>query len=126
MDRQGTPTNGLRAVLLDITTRLWKDEAGAIVTSELLLIATLLVIGVVAALAAVRAAIVTELADFSSSIGTMNQSFSVGGTASGDGSFTAASAFADAADAGDTVGPQGQQVGPSACIVVCTSALSPG
>jgi len=126
MDRQGTPTNGLRALLLDIPTRLWKEESGAIVTSELLLIATLLVIGVVAALAAVRAAIVTELADFSSSIGTMNQSFSVGGTVSGDGSFTAASAFADAADAGDTVGPQGQQVGPSACIVVCTSALSPG
>ena len=126
MERQPTSIHRALSMPGAIARRFWREEEGAIVTSELLLIATLLVIGVVAALAAVRAAIVTELADFSSSIGTMNQSFSVGGTASADGSFTGASAFADAADAGDTVGPQGQQVGPSACIVVCTSALSPG
>lgn len=126
MERQGTTMYRALPPPFNLALRFWREETGAIVTSELVLIATLLVIGIVAALAAVRSAIVTELADFSSSLGTMNQSFSVGGTSSADGSFTAASAFADAADAGDSVNAQGQQVGPSACIVVCTSALSPG
>lgn len=107
--------------------RFWHDEQGVIVATELILIGTLLVLGLVAALAVVRAAIVTELGDFASSIGTMSQTYSVGGTAAADGSFTGGSAFSDAADSADDVGPGGQQVGgSSACIVVCSNVVTPG
>ncbi|MBX3413970.1 MAG: hypothetical protein KF708_14865 [Pirellulales bacterium] len=123
MARQSTPLATARQWI----ARFWRDEQGAIVASELLLIATLLVIGLIAALAAIRSAVVTELGDFAASVGTMNQSFSVGGTSSADGSFTAASAFADAADSGDSVGPDGQQAGgTSACIIVCSTVVNPG
>ncbi|MBX3414905.1 MAG: hypothetical protein KF708_19630 [Pirellulales bacterium] len=107
--------------------RLWHDEDGAILSSELLLVSTLLVVGLVAGLDATRTAILTELADVSAAVGTMNQSFSIGGTFSESGASTAGSQFVDAIDQGDPT----QQVGKfgplasqgNSCIVICTTAL---
>lgn len=109
-------------------TRFWREDDGVIVVTEMLLIGTILVLGLVAALAVVRAAIVTELADFAGSIGTMNQSFGFGGTSGADGAFTASSSFLDAADSGDVLGPNGQQAGGNAaCLVVFTDGpATPG
>jgi len=108
-------------------TRLWREEDGAILSSELLLVSTLLVVGLVAGLDATRTAILTEMADVSAAIGTMNQSFSVGGTFSEAGASTAGSQFVDSIDQGDS----NQQVGKfgmfanqgNSCIVVCTAAI---
>lgn len=103
--------------------RLWHEEDGALVVSELILIGTILVIGLVVGLSAIHTAIVTEMGDFAASFGSLNQSFSVGGT-SAIGASTAASGFVDNPDSGDT--PITNAQGSSACIQVVDSAPTPG
>ncbi|MBX3414548.1 MAG: hypothetical protein KF708_17810 [Pirellulales bacterium] len=106
--------------------RLWNEEDGAIVSSELVLVATLLVIGVVTGLSSVRTAVVTELGDVADAIGAINQSYSFGGT-TGHHSATSASAFTDAPDACDAVGSSCSQTGnTSHCLQVCTTPHTPG
>lgn len=58
---------------------LLHDEAGFILSAELVLIATLLVIGLVVGLSEVQHAVVQELNDVAEAIGSMNQSFSYSG-----------------------------------------------
>src|SRR5580698_6627097 len=58
---------------------LWNDEAGFIVSAELILVATLLVIGMIVGLQTVRDTVITELADTATAIGQINQSYSYGG-----------------------------------------------
>lgn len=55
--------------------RLLHDEAGFIVSTELVLIATLLVIGLIVGLSEIQHAIVSELNDVSEAFGGMNQSY---------------------------------------------------
>ena len=106
--------------------KLWKEEDGAIVSSELVLVATLLVIGVVTGLSTVRNAVVTELGDVAAAIGAVNQSYSFGGT-TGHHSATSASAFTDAPDACDNVGAGCSQQGDtSQCLQICTTPHTPG
>ena len=78
-------------------TQLWNDEAGFIVSSELVLIATIVVIGLIAGLTAVRDAVVGELADVGAAVGDVNQSFSFGAI-TGHCSSTAGSIFSDEGD----------------------------
>ena len=59
--------------------KLWNDEMGVIISAELVLVMTILVIGVITGLASVRDAVVTELADVGAAIGNMDQSFTIGG-----------------------------------------------
>ncbi|MDY0168229.1 MAG: hypothetical protein RBS80_16895 [Thermoguttaceae bacterium] len=59
--------------------RLWKDDAGFVVSTELVLVATILVIGMVVGLATVRNAVVQELADVATAIGSINQSYTYTG-----------------------------------------------
>src|SRR5207253_2487075 len=59
--------------------RLWSDEAGFIVSSELVLIASIAVIGLIAGLTTVRDQVVSELADVANAIGNLNQSYSYSG-----------------------------------------------
>jgi Flp pilus assembly pilin Flp len=53
----------------------WNDETGFIVSAELILIATILVIGLIVGLTEVQAAVVSELNDVSCAIGSLNQSY---------------------------------------------------
>jgi Flp pilus assembly pilin Flp len=62
--------------------RLANDETGFIVSSELVLIATLLVIGVIVGLSEVQHAIVSELNDVADSVGSVNQSYKFSGFSS--------------------------------------------
>jgi hypothetical protein len=59
---------------------LWKDEAGFIVSAELVFVATIVVIGLVVGLAVLRNQVVQELVDTGLAIGSVSQSFAVGGT----------------------------------------------
>ena len=59
-----------------------KKKAGFIVTAELVLIATILVIGMMVGLVVVRDAVVNEMDDISEAIGDMNQSFTLNGVES--------------------------------------------
>ena len=60
--------------------RLWNEETGAILSAEVMLVASVLVIGVIAGLASVRDSVTTELADLAQALGNINQSFSFSGT----------------------------------------------
>ena len=57
----------------------WKDESGFIVSAELVLIATICVIGIIVGLVEVQWAIVGELNDVGDAIGSLNQSFQFSG-----------------------------------------------
>lgn len=58
---------------------LWRDEAGFIISAELVLVMTIGVLAMVVGLTAVRDAVVHELNDVSHAIGTASQSYSVNG-----------------------------------------------
>ena len=79
-----------------------KKNAGFIVTLELLLVSTILVIGLITGLVAVRDAVVTELQDSAQAIQSINQSYTYDGLIyRPDGpctATTAGSVFVDNAD----------------------------
>lgn len=55
----------------------WRDDRGAILSTELVLILTLVVIGTTAGLGRLRIAVNSELVDIGNAIGSLNQSFFV-------------------------------------------------
>ena len=58
---------------------LMADEAGFIVSTELVLIGTLLIIGMIVGLSEVQHAIVSELNDVADGVGSINQSYKFSG-----------------------------------------------
>ncbi|MEX0726990.1 MAG: hypothetical protein WD065_12010 [Planctomycetaceae bacterium] len=85
--------------------KLWNDEAGFIVSAELVLVATILVIGMIVGLSEVQHAVVQELNDVGDAIGELNQTYGYTGfhaRKSGAGgaikSFTVGSRFNDFGD----------------------------
>ncbi|MBL8826775.1 MAG: hypothetical protein JNM18_07290 [Planctomycetaceae bacterium] len=103
--------------------RLWKEEAGAIVSAEIMLIASILVIGVIVGLKSVRDSVVTELADVAQALANVDQSYSYSGTA-GHHAFTAGGFFADLPDFCDQAGAANANQ-ESKCVTICNSALHP-
>jgi Flp pilus assembly pilin Flp len=103
--------------------KLWIDEAGAIVSAEIVLVATILVIGMVTGLASLRDAVVTELADVGQAISQLDQSFSFGGI-DGHCASSAGSQFLDAADFCDPPIDDDVDIttSPSRCVVFCNDA----
>lgn len=95
--------------------QLWNDECGVIISAELVLVATILVIGMITGLASLRDAVVTEMADVGQAVSQLNQSFSIGGVV-GPNTFTSGSAFIDTLDFGD-VPNGGIQTSFPRCIV---------
>jgi hypothetical protein len=77
---------------------LLNDEAGFIVSAELVLVMTIGVLSMVVGLTAVRDAVVHELNDVSHAIGTISQSYQVTGLEKPDHSWTAGFGFNDSAD----------------------------
>ena len=59
--------------------QLLNDEAGFVISAELILVATLLVIGLLVGLSEVQHAVVQELNDVADAIGNVNQSYSYSG-----------------------------------------------
>lgn len=86
-----------------VLNQLMQDEAGFIVSAELVLVATILVIGLIVGLSEIQYAVVQELNDVADAIGSVNQSYRFTGfsAAKVDGSnksFTRGSAFVDVVD----------------------------
>ncbi len=79
---------------------LLRDERGFVITAELVLISTVLVLGLVAALSAVKAAVAGELSDVAGAIGSLNQSYYTKGF-HGCRSQTYGSSFLDDEDSSD-------------------------
>jgi Flp pilus assembly pilin Flp len=105
--------------------KLWRDEAGFVVSTELVLIATIVVIGLVAGLSTVRDQVVTELADVADAISALDQSYSWGAITAHCGSVSG-SIFNDEEDFCDTGadGAQGVANGAGTCITICSPATS--
>jgi hypothetical protein len=61
---------------------LWNDEAGVILSAELVLIGTILVLGMIVGLVELQHSIVGELSDLASAFGNLDQSYSVSGLGS--------------------------------------------
>jgi Flp pilus assembly pilin Flp len=85
--------------------KLTRDESGAVLSTELVLISSLLVIGLIVGLTELRDSIANELNDVGEAVGALNQSYSVSGQ-SGRGwgtlrSRTSGSFFVDGQDRGD-------------------------
>lgn len=59
-----------------LALRLWQDDAGFVVSTELVLVATILVIGSIVGQATLRDAVIAELADTAEAINDINQSYS--------------------------------------------------
>src|ERR1700704_1583273 len=82
---------------MSIVRRFWKDETGFVVTTELVLIAVILVIGLIAGLTTLRDQVVQELGDLAAAIGAINQSYSFSGV-TGASASTAGSSYSDVKD----------------------------
>ena len=99
--------------------RLWNDEAGFIVSAELVLIATILVLGMIVGLVSVRDQVVQELGDIALAIGFINQSYSFSGI-TGHTSSTSGSILNDQTDFCDET-----QEDPPGAGAVCISVTVP-
>ncbi|GIX03945.1 MAG: hypothetical protein KatS3mg113_0951 [Planctomycetaceae bacterium] len=104
--------------------RFITDEQGFVVSSELILIATVAVLGILTGLATVRDQVVIELIDVAAGITAINQSFSWSAITAHSGS-VAGSLFEDLDDFCDEDLDQGSQAGPGTgiCLQIDGSAL---
>lgn len=82
---------------MKVLNSLWNDEAGFIVSIELILIASIAVIGLIVGLTAVRDAVVSELSDVAGAIQDLNQCYSFNGVVGHSGE-TCGSSYTDATD----------------------------
>jgi hypothetical protein len=88
---------------------LWNDEAGVILSAEIVLVSTILVLGMIVGLVELQCSIVAELSDLSSAFGNLNQSYNYSGFASSKGgnqfkARTYGAAYTDRADTCDCDG----------------------
>lgn len=60
-------------------TQLWNDDRGFIISIELIMIATIAVIGLLAGMTAMRDAVVSELSDVAGAVQDFNQGYRVYG-----------------------------------------------
>ena len=65
--------------------KLFNDEAGFIVSAELVLVLTIAVLGMVVGLTAIRDSIASEMCDLASAFGALDQSFNIPGIAKSRG-----------------------------------------
>ena len=82
----------------NIASKLWQDENGFIVSAELILVSTVLVLGMVVGLAEVSHAVNQELEDVASAFGSINQSYRYQGLFSEDKAYIGGSGFDDHSD----------------------------
>lgn len=79
--------------------KLWNDEAGFIVSAELVLIATILVIGMIVGLIVIRNQVVQELVDVGQAIGRTCQTYGyLAVVGAHDTAFTCGASYSDRSD----------------------------
>ena len=59
--------------------RLWFDDCGALIATEWVFVATILVLGIITGLVAVRQAVISELTEFANAVMALSQSYSFSG-----------------------------------------------
>jgi len=98
---------------MKLLSRLWADEAGFVVSSELVMVATVMVVGMLVGMTTVRDQVVQELADVADAISEIDQSYSFG-SVTGHTSSTAGMTFNDTEDNCDVDGNDNSGPGNSA------------
>ncbi len=83
--------------------QLLADEMGVVLSSELALVGTVGVLGMVAGLEAVTRSVTSELNDLSSAFGAIDQSFNYRGISKAGHARASGSGFNDRGDLGDCV-----------------------
>lgn len=81
-----------------LINNLLNDENGFLVSAELILLATIAVLGLVVGMSEVSFAVNNELEDVASAVGSLNQSFYVNGVHSEGKGCTAGSEYSDSWD----------------------------
>ena len=84
--------------MTNLLTRLWNDEAGFIVSAELILVATIVVLAMVVGLSEVAISINHELEDVGCAFGSINQSYQYLGIQGHCGYNTVGSSYLDKVD----------------------------
>jgi Flp pilus assembly pilin Flp len=77
--------------------KLWSDDSGALIATEWVFVATILVLGIITGLVAVRQAVLSELTEFANAVLALNQSYSFSGQSNCQSS-TAGSQATDSSD----------------------------
>ncbi len=62
--------------MLNLMNRLWRDESGVILSAEIVIVGSLLVVGMITGLTCLQEAVNGELRDVAGAIGALDQSFS--------------------------------------------------
>lgn len=83
---------------MTVFQRLWGDDAGFVISAELVLVATILVIGLVVGLTSLRNQVVQELVDVGQAIGSISQSYSYSGAKKCGLAHTDGSSYGDKTD----------------------------
>ena len=65
--------------MAQLMRKLWQDDCGALISAEFLFVATILVIGVIIGLTAVRTAINVELTELGNAFLALSQGFAISG-----------------------------------------------
>ena len=99
--------------------RLWSEADGAIVSAEIMLVATILVIGVIVGLKSVRDSVVTELADVAQALANVSQTYSYSAV-SGHHAYTGGGMFHDQRDFCDSEAAT-NDAGNSKCVLICSA-----
>ncbi len=103
--------------------KFWNDEAGFVVTVEMILVATVLVIGLVAGLTVLRDAVLSELTDTAQAFGVINQSYAVN-SATNVASQSAAFSYVDTLDSVDADPTASSTTGNDGLIVIGTEVAA--
>ena len=67
--------------MFQLVRKLWRDDRGALIATEWVFIATILIIGAITGFVAVRQAIITEVLDFAGHLNGAFQNYSFSGQA---------------------------------------------
>jgi Flp pilus assembly pilin Flp len=101
---------------MSLVRALWNDDAGAVISAELVLVLTVLVLGMIVGMSEVAVAVNTELNDLSNAFGSLNQSYAFSGFHAVDNcktkSFVSGSSFKDMTDDCDLNGSCDLVCGP--------------
>ena len=87
---------------------LWNDESGVILSAEIVLVGTILVLGMIVGLVELQSAVVGELNDLHNAFGNLSQSYNTSGflaahtgSTTGNKARTFGAAYSDGVDACD-------------------------
>lgn len=84
---------------MNLMRQFWQDEAGVIVSTEIILVMMLLVFGLIAGMASLRDAVAQELGDTGLMVNSLNQTYSfLGNTNTVDSTINAATPSSNFAD----------------------------